>query len=270
MSKKESPSSTEKEALEKATGQQPQAESPKGSKPDTQQLGKNPTVAELFRVSQEVSSEIDIPSAIKSVNKALLDLDMKEKTHTARLDEINSLLKPESRELKKIQGLGKNTPPTATERKNLRVERKMIVRQLFLIGEEKAAKGKRLSELTGSAIRKEDKGLLYDKANADNYLKRNKHLIKAKMLKAINTFRQTSDAELVSNIRRLARATDPDGLKLFKQEFGKVLEAIDVETFILCSGLLSDVIYNAARLTILSKSASFKGDFEELVMPEAE
>jgi hypothetical protein len=90
------------------------------------------------------------------------------------------------------------------------------------------------------------------------------------MLKAINTFRQTSDAAIISDIRVLARATDPDGLKLFKQEFGAVLEAIDVETYILCSGLLSDVLYSAARLTILSKSASFKGNFEELVMPDGE
>jgi hypothetical protein len=268
--KKDTQSINEKDALKKAIGQNSPPESKLDSKPDIQQLDKQIDVADLFRISQEVSPEIDIPSTIKSVNKDLQDLDMKEKPLKVRLGEINTRLKPESRELKKIQGLGKQTPPTATERNNLRVEKKKIVRQLFLIGEEKAAKRKRLSELTGSAIKKEDKGLLYDKANADYYLKRNKHLISAKMLKAINTFRQTSDVELISKIRVLARATDPDGFKLFKQEFGKVLEAIDVETFILCSGLLSDVLYSSARLTILSKSASFKGDFEELVVPEEE
>ncbi|MBK9097522.1 MAG: hypothetical protein IPM14_05210 [bacterium] len=268
--RKDAPSLKEKSALEKATGQSPQPESKKDSEPHIQPLDNDTTVAALFQAGQAISSEIDIPSAIKSVNKDLRELNMKEKPLAGRLDEINSLLKPESRELKKIQGLGKQNSPTVTERKNLRVERKKIERQLFLIREEKAKQGKRLSDLTGSAIRKESKGLLYDKANADNYLKRNKHLIKAKMLKAINTFRQTSGAEEISYIRRLARATDPDGLKLFKQEFGAILEAIDVETYILCSGLLSDVLYSASRLTFLSKSASFKGVFEELVMPEEE
>ena len=201
---------------------------------------------------------------------ALRALEMKEIPLTARLDEINALLKPESRELKKIQGLGKQTPPTVTERKNLRVERKKIVRQLFLIGEEKAAKEKRLSELTGSAIKKEDKALLYDKANADNYLRKNRHLIQAKMLKAINTFRKTADAETKSKIRILARSTSPDRSKLFKQEFGNILEAIDESTFILCSGLLAATLYEATRLTILSVRPSFTGKISELIMPAEE
>ncbi len=259
---KESPSSKEKAALEKATGQNSKPESKFDSKPDIQQLDKQMDVAELFRFGQMVTDQI------KGVNDELHILYQRQSKLMERKVEIDLKLKPESRESKKIPGIGKQNSPNRTERKNLRMERKAIVRQLFLVGEEIEAKENRLSQLTRSSIKSEERGLLYDKANADNYLRKNPNLIRAKMLKAINTFRKTSDAETISKIRTLARSANPNRSKLFKQEFGNILEAIDESTFILCSGLLVDTLYEAARLTISSVRPSFTDEITELIMPE--
>lgn len=260
--KPDAPSLKEKEALKKAMGQEPQPESEKNSKPHFQELDKQTDVPELFRFGQMVTDQT------KGVNDELHILYQRQSKLIERKVEVDSKLRPESRESKKIPGIGKQNSPSRTERKNLRVERKAIVRQLFLVGEEIEAKEKRLSQLVGSSIKREDRGLLYDKANADNYLRKNQHLIKAKMLKVINTFRKTADAETKSKIRTLARSANPDSLKIFKQEFGVIIEAIDVATFILCSGLLSDTLYRAAMLTILSVGPSFTGEITELIMPE--
>ena len=43
----------EKQALEKATGQNPQPESEKDPKPDNQQADNQPSVAEIFELSDE-------------------------------------------------------------------------------------------------------------------------------------------------------------------------------------------------------------------------
>lgn len=262
--KKESPSSTEKLALEKATGQNPELESKLGSKQNIQQPDKEISVAELIQLSMK-NAEM-----IRTVKSALDNLYQQKTDYDSRLNELKQLLKPVSRSLKKLHSTKSSPQVQPRDKKVLKAERDDLDHQQFLVKEEIALNESELSRLTGKSSKHSKEIKLRSKANGRDYTKRNKHLIKAKMLKAINTFRQTSDSELISNIRVLARATDPDGLKLFRQEFGAVLEAIDVETFILCSGLLSEVLYNAARLTILSKSASFKGDFEELVMPDSE
>lgn len=262
MVKKETPSSTEKKALEKATGQNPQSESKLDSKPDIQQLDKQFDVAELIRLSMEKAEQIT------TVKSDLDNLYNQEEDYDKRLNEVKRVLKPVSRSRKKLHTTHTSESVSPREKKVLRAERDDLEHQLFLVGEEIAAKERELSRLTGKSSAYSKEKMLRSKANGRNYIKRNKHLIKAKMLKALNTFHQNSGPELISNIRVLARSNDPEGLKLFKQEFGAVLEAVDVETYILCSGLLSDTLYDAARLTILSKSASFRGDFEELVVPE--
>ena len=250
--------------MEKAVGLEPKKESEQDSKPDIQQLDKQIDVAELFKLGPIVSAKINaVTKDIEKGNTRLSSL-------TVRKGEIDLLLKPLTRESKKIPGFGNPTPPSRTERKNLRAERKAIVRQIFLVKEEIETNEQKLSQLTGRVIRREDINLLYDKANAGHYLKKNKHLIKAKMLKSINTFRKTADTSTIARIRSLARSNEPNSLQNFKQEFGPILEAVDLETFILCSGLLANTLYQAARLTILSKSASFKGELEELVMPAEE
>lgn len=258
---KVSPALTEKQALEKASGQSPQQESEKDSKPDIQQLAQEISVAELFEISIKKSAEM------KEVNADITDLKTRKSNLLREKEEIDSELKPESRERKKIPGIGKQNPPDRTKRKNLRARRKWIIRQLFLTGEDLEAKEKRLSQLTGSSIKSDERGLLYDKANADNYLRKNQHLIRAKMLKAINLFRENSDPATISKIRTLARSSHPDRTILFKQEFGKILEEIDESTYILCSGLLSNTLYEAARLTLLSVGPSFDGKIELLVLP---
>lgn len=260
----EAPSSKEQSALEKATGQNPETESKLGSKQNIQQPDKKISVAELIQFSMKNAEQIT------TVKVDLEKLYAHEANLKRRILEIRQILKPVSRNRKKLHTTESTPSIPPREKKVQKAERDDIDDQLFSLHEEIVAQEAELSRLTGKSSDFSKQSKIRSKANGRDYTKRNKHLIKAKMLKAINTFRQTSDSELISNIRVLARATDPDGMKLFKQEFGGVLEAIDVETYILCSGLLSDVLYNAARLTILSKSASFKGDFEELVMPEAE
>jgi len=261
--KTESPSSTEKAVLVKAVGLEPKKEYKLDSTTDIQQLDKEISVADLIQLSMK-NAEL-----IRTVKSALDNLYLQKTDYDSRLNELKQLLKPVSRSLKKLHSTKSSPQVQPRDKKVLKAERDDLDHQRFLVNEEIALNESELSRLTGKSSKHSKAIKLRSKANGRDYTKRNKHLIKAKMLKAINTFRQTSDSELISNIRVLARATDPDGMKLFKQEFGAILEAIDVETYILCSGLLSDVLYNAARLTILSKSASFKGDFEELVMPEA-
>ena len=264
MSKIESPSSKEKEVLEKATGQKVPAESEKVSKTDIQQLNEQIDVAELIQLSMKNAEQI------RTVKPKLDNRYQQKEDYKKRQKVLKQIVKPVSRSLKKLHTTKSSPQVQPRDKKVFKAELDDLEHQLFLIGEEIALNESELSRLTGKSSKHSKEIKLRSKANGRDYTKRNKHLISAKMLKAINTFRQTSDAELISKIRALARATDPEGFKLFKQEFGAVLEAIDVETFILCSGLLSDFLYSAARLTILSKSSSFKGDFEELVVPEEE
>jgi hypothetical protein len=260
--KKDTQSINEKDVLEKATGQKAPAESDKVSKTDIQQLNEQIDVAELIQLSMKNAEQI------RTVKLKLDTLYQQRDDYKKRQKVLKQILKPVSRSLKKLHTTKSSPQAQPRDKKVFKAEQDDLDHQLFLTGEEIALNESELSRLTGKSSKHSKEIKLRSKANGRDYTKRNKPLFTSKMLKVLNTFRQTSDAELISNIRVLARATDPDGFKLFKQEFGAVVEAIDVETFILCSGLLSDFLYSAARLTILSKSASFKGDFEELVMPE--
>ena len=264
MSKIESPSSKEKEVLEKVTGQKSPVESEKVSKTDIQQLNEQIDVAELIQLSMKNAEQI------RTVKPKLDNLYQHKEDYKKRQKVLKQIVKPVSRSLKKLHTTKSSPQVQPRDKKVFKAELDDLEHQLFLIGEEIALNESELSRLTGKSSRHSKEIKLRSKANGRDYTKRNKHLFTSKMLKVLNTFRQTSDAELISKIRALAKANDPDGFKLFKQEFGAVVEAIDVETFILCSGLLSDFLYSAARLTILSKSSSFKGDFEELVLPEEE
>jgi hypothetical protein len=263
MAKKQAtPALTEKQALEKATGQGPQPESEKDSKPDIQQLDKQIDVAELIRLSMKNAEDI-------KVVKSALDNDYQQRdNYQQRLDEINDLLKPVSRNRKKLHTTSSSQPIPTRERKILRAERADILRQLNLLREVIADGESKLSSLTGKSSQYSKARELYDKANGKDYVKRNKNLFTSMMLKALNKFYQEAELETISRIRSLARSNAPDALKTFKWEFGIVLESVDPHTFIMCSGLLADQLYGAARLTILSKSAAFRGPFEELIMPD--
>lgn len=262
MDKKESPSSTEKQALEKATGQNPKPESNLGSQQNIQQLDKQIDVAELIQLSMKYAEEI------KSLRSDLDKHYKDEEDLKKRLREINLLLKPISRSRKNLHTSQSYPTLQPREKKILRAERRDIRRQLNLLKEVTVEGESKLSSLTGKSIQYSKVRELYDKANGKNYTKRNRNVFTSKLLNALNKFYQTSDPETISEIRSLARSSAPDASKTFKQEFGNILEAIDVETFIMCSGLLSEELYGAVRLTILSRSASFRGVFEELVMPE--
>ena len=185
-----------------------------------------------------------------------------------RFDELTELLKPVPRNRKKLHTTQLSPSLSPRERKVLRAEREDLKHQLFLIGEEIAAGEKALSRLTGKSRNYSKEKMLRSKADGREYTKRNKHLIKAKLLKAINTFYQDSETSTISNIRTFARSDSPEALKMFKREFGLILEAIDPDTFIMCTGLLADELYGAAKLTISTRNASFRGPFEELVMPD--
>lgn len=262
MSKQESPSSTEKQALEKATGQNPQPESNIGSQQNIQQLDKQIDAAELIRISMKNAEDIKLV-------KSALDNDYQQRDdYQKRLNEIDDLLKPVSRNRKKLHTTLSSPAIQPRERKILRAERRDIRRQLNLLREVISEGEANLSRLTGKSSQYSKVRELYDKANGKNYTKRNKNVFTSKLLSALNKFYQTSDPETISKIRSLARSSAPDASKTFKQEFGNILEVIDVQTFIMCTGLLSDELYGAVRLTILSKSAAFRGVFEELVMPE--
>ena len=52
-------------------------------------------------------------------------------------------------------------------------------------------------------------------------------------------------------MRNLAKDGTEEGKKIFKENFGDVLDAIDPDTFILCSGRLSKMLYEAARFRTL-------------------
>jgi len=252
------PASTEKEVLIKTTGQ---TESEKDPPIDIQQIADKISVAELVQLSMRNAEQI---SSVKiDLDKLYVhDSDLK-----GRVLEIKQLTKPVSRNQKKLHTTETTSSIAPRDKKILKAELADITHQLFLIGEEIASKESELSRLTGKSSEFSKESKLRSKANGKDYTKRNKHLISAKMLKAINSFRQTSDAETISKIRKLAQSKTPDAIKTFKLEFGKIVQGLDLPTFIMCSGLLSDELYRAAMLTILSKSASFKGDFEELVMP---
>lgn len=262
MSKEESPSSTEKQALEKATGQNPKPESNLGSQQNIQQSDEKPSVAELIQLSMKFAEEIK--SQRSDLDKHYKDDEDLKK----RLREINLLLKPISRSRKNLHTSQSYPTLQPREKKILRAERRDIRRQLNLLKEVIAEGESNLSSLTGKSIQYSKVRELYDKANGKDYTKRNKNLFKSLLLNALNKFYQEADPETVSRIRSLARSNAPDALKTFKWEFGNILEVIDVKTFIMCSGLLSDELYGAVRLTILSRGASFRGVFEELVMPE--
>lgn len=255
------PASKEKELLLKQTGQPPKMGSEKDPPIDIQQIADKISVAELIQISMKNAEQIS------TVKLKLDTLYQQRDDYKKRQKVLKQIVKPVSRSLKKLHTTKSSPQVQPRDKKVFKAELDDLDHQLFLTGEEIALNESELSRLTGKSSKHSKEIKLRSKANGKDYLKRNRHLINAKMLKAINSFRQTSDAKTISKIRVLARATDPVGLKLFKQEFGAILEAIDVQTFILCGGLLSDVLYSAARLTILSKSASFKGDFEELVMP---
>ena len=259
---KDTQSLNEKSALEKATGLSSQPESITDSKQNIQQPDKEISVAELIRLSMKNAEEI------KAVRSDLYLRYNQKDAYQKRLDEITGLLKPVSRSSKKIHTTQPSQSPLPRERKVLRAERDDLDHQLFLVSEEIAAGEEKLSRLTGKSCNYSKEKKLRSKANGPNYVKNNKHVFRSKLLKALNKFYQTADPETISKIRTFARSTAHDAPKTFKWEFGNILEAIDSETFILCSGLLGDELYEAARLTILSKNAAFKGTFEELIMPE--
>jgi len=261
IKKTAAPASTEKEVLIKATGQPPTTESEKDPPIDIQQIADKISVAELIQLSMKNAEQI------KTVKSVLDNLYQGKADHVKRRNELKQILKPVSRSLKKIHSTNSSPQVQPREKKVFRAELKDTEHQLFLIGEEIALNESELSRLTGKSIKHSKEINLRSKANGRNYTKRNKYLISNKMLKVINTFRQTSDAETISQIRKLAQSKASDASKTFKLEFGKIVQGLDLETFTMCSGLLSDELYEAARLTILSKNASFKGDFEELVMP---
>lgn len=252
----------EKAALEKAVGLEPKKESEKDSKVDIQQPETQPSVAELIRLSMKNAEQIKVVSS---------DLDEnydKRDAYQKRFDEITELLKPVSRNRKKLHTTQSSQPIPPRERKILRAERDDIHRQLNLRREVIADGEAKLSSLTGKSSQYSKVRELFDKANGKDYTKRYKNLFTSLMLNALNKFYQTSDPETISKIRSLARSTDPDTLKTFKWEFGNILEEIDPHTFIMCTGLLSDELYTSAMLTIRSKSAAFRGPFEELIVPE--
>lgn len=259
-----SPTSKEKEVLHKANGQPLNKESENDPPIDIQQIADKISVAELIQLSMKNAEQI------KTVKSVLDNLYQKKAELVKRRNELKQILKPVSRSLKKIHSSNSSLIVQPREKKVLRSELADIEHQLFLIGEEIALNESDLSRLTGKSSKHSKEIKLRSKANGRDYTKRNKHLIRAKMLKAINSFRQTSDAETISKIRKLAQSKSPNATKTFKLEFGKIVQGLDLHTFILCTGLLSDELYGAARLTILSKSASFKGDFEELIMPKSE
>jgi hypothetical protein len=250
--------------LKKAIGQQPKEETENVSKPDLQQHDQNPTVGELIRFSMKNAEEIKVVSS---------DLDEncdKRDAYQKRFDEITELLKPVSRNRKKLHTTQSSQPIPPSEKKVLRAERADIHRQLNLRREVIAAGEEKLTGLTGKSSQYSKVREMYDKAHGKDYTKRNKNLFNSKLLKALNTFYKSSEPETISKIRSLARSNAPNALKTFKLEFGVVLQVVDVETFIFCSGLLSDVLYTSAMLTIRSKSAAFRGPLEELIMPSEE
>ena len=250
--------------MEKATGQNPQPESKLDSNQNIQQPDTGPSVAEIIQLSMKNAE------AIKAV-KSDLDNDYDQRdSYQKRFTEIDDLLKPVSRNRKKLHTTQSSPTLQPREKKVLRAERRDIRRQLNLLREVIAEGEAKLSSLTGKSFQYTKVRELYDKANGKDYTKRNKNLFNSLMLNALNKFYQTYNPETISRIRSLARSNAPVALKTFKWEFGNILEEVDPHTFIMCSGLLADELYTSARLTILSKSASFKGDFEELVVPEEE
>lgn len=108
---------------------------------------------------------------------------------------------------------------------------------------------------------------LRSKADSERYTKKNLHFIKSKLLKTLNTFIQNGDKSEVLEVRELAKEGTESGRKLFKEKMSDVLDGLDADTFILVSGRLSKLLFEATRLTLLGWDPESQSAIDELTIP---
>jgi len=179
-------------------------------------------------------------------------------------------LKPVPRFRSKSLSLPALPKLTAVERKSLRDEKTKINAEIVKVADLLYQADLDYTKLTSRSIVESGREELVNKANSKKYTGQNLHLFKRKLLSAINTFIFENKRADVLAMRTLAKDGTDEGKKIFKQKFGDALDKIDPDTYILCSGRLSKMLYEAARLTFVDWNPKAKGDIEELTLPVKE
>jgi len=218
----------------------------------------------LFQISDELTKKIKAQRLLSEEYSTTL------KNLVARKDEISMQLKPVARFRSKSQSLPALLKLTAVERKSLRAEKKKINAEIVKVDDLLYQADLYYAKLTGRSIVESGREELVNKANSKKYTGQNLHLFKRKLLSAINTFIQENKRADVLAMRNLAKDGSSEGQEIFKQEFGNVLDELDPHTYVLCSGRLSKMLYEAARLTFVDWNPKAKGDVEELTLPVQE
>ena len=227
-------------------------------------ITKQESEKNLFQIGDELAKKINAQKLIHDEYSAKL------KDLVARKDNISMQLKPVPRFRSKSLSLPALPKLTAVERRSLRDEKKKIKAEIVKVADLLYQADLYYTKLTDRSILESGKEELVNKANSKKYTGQNSHLFKRKLLSAINAVINSKKRTDVIALRNLAKDGSDEGKKIFKQKFGNVLDEIDPDTFILCSGRLSKMLYEAARLTLVEWNPKAKGDVEELTMPVQE
>lgn len=219
-------------------------------------------VKEIFQVSDELSNKI------KAQKKTCEEYDNKLKTLVARKEDIDLQLKPVLRFRGKSQSLPALPKLSAVERKTLREEKERIKNEVIKITDLLKRAEKKYSDLTGQSIKLLKLEQLKNKSNSKTYVGQNENMFRRILLKSLNTFVKDYKNSEVVEIQKIAKNNSEGGKKRFKEVFGNILLEIDVNAFIMCNGLLSEKLYEAARLTLIDWKPKSKTEILELTLSQ--
>lgn len=216
----------------------------------------------LFQISDELTKKI------KAQKIKCEEFDNQLKKLVARKEDIDMQLKPVPRFRGKSQSLPALSKLSAVERKTLREEKERIKNEVIKITDLLKRAEKKYSDLTGQSIKSLKLEQLKNKSNSKTYVGQNENMFRRILLKSLNTFVKDYKNSEVVEIQKIAKNNSEGGKKRFKEVFGSTLLEIDMHAYIMCSGLLSEKLFEAARLTLSKWNSRSKAEIEELIIPE--
>jgi hypothetical protein len=226
---------------------------------NSEQVGPDIDVKTLFELS------IKNADTIKLVRKELDEYYDKKRELKDQLKVIKKSIAPVSRTKQKIRVIELDEKPERAERKELRAKKEEIEEQLFLINDHIEDKEAELSRLTGTSIQYIKKRKLYNKSQSRRYVRNNSHLIRHKLIRFLNQCTDSEHKTELMDLKLKASDTSDEGIQQFSESLRELMDKVNAETAIMCSGVAKKDSYESIRLTLLKWDPEVETQIDELV-----
>ncbi len=204
---------------------------------------------------------------IKQLHTLITDLEINISTLKEQKVSLSLRVKPVGRLIKKFNPEGLVFDNISfQDRKAIKLEIKIIKNQLILLNNQLSELKKELSSQASTINNELKKDELINKAQSNDWTKRNRWSIEARIIKTLNNSLKKDQSNLVS-LQSLASSEAINAKEEFAKALQNFLDNEDAETSILCSYKLRSSLYEAIRLTLTDWDNSLTPEFTKLIIP---